>query len=80
MRIVRMVGGEIIRDRYIRSRFQNIGPGKFDITASRYFKRLERLLDRRGDFVERYRHGDAWCRTTNTGDNCLKVYPEGLVL
>ena len=55
MRIVRMVGGEVIRDRTIPSRFVTIGPGEFDITATRYLKRLERLLERRGDFVERAR-------------------------
>lgn len=79
MRIVRMAEGEIIRDRTIKSRVSM----KWDKTESRYHRRVEALLVKKGMFIEggygKDRAGMHHWYITNCGDNCLKVYADDQV-
>jgi hypothetical protein len=73
MRIVRMIGGETVRER-------NIKPKRTrpSLLTERFMRRVHRLLDQRADFVEygfdyKSQKPYLWI-ITNCGDNCLKVY------
>lgn len=84
MRIVRLVGGEVVRERYIRSRLQRMEPiegpvisrkAHIDLTASRYIRRI-RFMFLMYDVtasMQRYHF------EITAGEWVLRIYPEGYI-
>ena len=86
MRIIHMIEGEVIKEVNLKSRLTRFSDSPyFDMTASKYKRRVVALIERRCDFVESGiefddKRGDCWWFIWWTGDNCLKFYPEGLII
>lgn len=85
MKIIHMIEGEYIKELDFKSKLTPLIPEldneKFiDITASKFVRRLERMIKRNEHFVEsgmsEDRRGPHFWFIFWTGDNCLKVYPE----
>ena len=86
MKIVRMIRGEVVEEREFKSKLTELSPlmrgvNKYiDLTAVKFVRRLNRIIDKEFHFIESGmdvdRHGFYIWFIFNLGDNCLKIYPE----
>lgn len=67
MKVIRMVRGQVVREREFKDRY--LPTTKYNLTTAKFWRRANRLFGRRYDFVESIGDGII----LNCGDNFLRV-------